>query len=390
MACATYLLVAQQDTPLRGPEALAKLIPVLPVSPRRCFQVTWAAFLYLWTCVANFWVVIDWAYQYRHYSRTKRGESPFFDKIPYALPFSREVLDVYPPDLQARHGKAVAEPVGLGIDGGAPVVILVPAPIVPVRILCHRKAYLQFALTLRKMGYCVVVPDITYFPDAKVRRSVVDLRLALSWVGAHISHYGGDPTRIYLMGFELSAHLISLTLVQEAVVLSHTLLPGNEDAEDAPTLPKGLEIYVPQVRIPQVTGVILLSGISDVVQQYRHQMISGVEHISYLRRHAGPSHTQCQLHSPAQLVLGALGVLDPSFLPPKFLLIHGGMDQVVPFSQSTVFANLLREAKVPEVTLRAYRHLAHTETLLCLLRLPRWRPSPYAALLHADLAAFIS
>ena len=87
------------------------------------------------------------------------------------------------------------------------------------------------------MGYCVVVPDIvsssecaasphsltpaqTYFPSARIKSSVTDLRLVLRWVGSSITRYGGDPHRIHLMGHGLSAHLAMLTLTQEAVVLS--------------------------------------------------------------------------------------------------------------------------------------------------------------------------
>ncbi|CAD6930750.1 unnamed protein product, partial [Tilletia controversa] len=53
-----------------------------------------------------------------------------------------------------------------------------------------RKTYLQLALRLRRLGYCVVVPDITYFPEARIKASIIDLRLVLRWVGANISRYG--------------------------------------------------------------------------------------------------------------------------------------------------------------------------------------------------------
>lgn len=65
-----------------------------------------------------------------------------------------------------------------------------------------------------------LTPRQTYFPAARIKSSVTDLRLVLRWVGSSITRYGGDPHRIHLMGHGLSAHLAMLTLTQEAVVLS--------------------------------------------------------------------------------------------------------------------------------------------------------------------------
>lgn len=89
------------------------------------------------------------------------------------------------------------------------------------------------------MGYCVVIPDVvsgeergshvlavvkgslqTFYPEARVKDSVVDLRLVLRWVGDNCERYGGDMRRIHLLGHGMSAHLAMLTLTQEAVVLS--------------------------------------------------------------------------------------------------------------------------------------------------------------------------
>jgi hypothetical protein len=122
----------------------------------------------------------------------------------------------------------------------APVVVFVPSPIPPLTWTRRRKTYLQLALRLRRMGYCVVVPDVvstvlavdkvqslscsstiqTFYPEARVDASVVDLRLVLRWVADNCEKYGGDPRRINLLGHGMSAHLAMLTLTQEAVVLS--------------------------------------------------------------------------------------------------------------------------------------------------------------------------
>ncbi len=42
----------------------------------------------------------------------------------------------------------------------------------------------------------------------------------LRWTAKNCQRYGGDPSKIYVLGHGLSAHLIMLTISQEAVVLS--------------------------------------------------------------------------------------------------------------------------------------------------------------------------
>ena len=149
---------------------------------------------------------------------------------------------------------------------------------------------------------------------------------------------------------------------------------------------KGLEIYLPQVRLPQLAGVVLVAGLSGVIKGYRHETEQGIEHLSYLRRWTGPSHAQCLLHSPAHLLMESKHVLDASFLPAKFLLIHGGMDTTIPLYHSALLRTLLNDAGVEDVKMRAYRNLKHFEALACLAD----RYPPYARQVLTDVREFIS
>ncbi|WFD42706.1 hypothetical protein MPSI1_001354 [Malassezia psittaci] len=398
IAWTIYLLLAQQDRPshsLMGTPALARLIPFLPLAPWRCWKVAKATLSYLASWLRYSTLARGWLLTYLMYAKERDNENLIYDAIPYAIPFFHQVLDVYPPPRSFRDAKQSKNKTlnHYGTYQGAPVLVLVPTPIVPVRLLSHRKAYLQIAIRLRNSGYCVVVPDIQYYPNASIRDSVGDLRLALSWVGAHIASYGGNPAAIYTMGFGLSAHLVSLTLVQEAVALSQTVAlhtastMGLEDLESRldRSRVQNFESYLPQVRLPQLAGVILVAPLIDVVKGYRHEMALGVEHLSYLRRSTGPTHAQCLSHSPSHLLQESKGSLDASFLPPKFLLIHGGNDRMIPLYHSALFKTLLDEAGVAKVELRAYRTLRHFEALACLA-LPA---SPYASQIFADLRDFI-
>ncbi|WFD29238.1 hypothetical protein MSPP1_000245 [Malassezia sp. CBS 17886] len=405
-----YLLIAQQDRPpysTFGPPSIARLVPFLPLAPVRCLKVIKATSQYLRACAGFTKIAYYWVLKYVHVSRMQANAIPICDSIPYAIPFSRQKLDVYPACAPATpQSDESNEPYGLGIQCGAPVLVFVPTTVPPVAVTSCRKAYLQLALSLQKLGYCVVVPDISYYPHVRIRQSVIDLRLALSWVGAHISSYGGDPARIHVMGFGMSALLVLLMLVQEAVVLSGTLLmncahengtapadatkQGAVAATKRPVSLRNLEIYAPQIRLPQLAGVILLAGISDVVKKYRTEMERGVEHLSLLRRFTGPSHAQCMLHSPLHLLMQSHGMLDASFLPRKFLLIHGGRDTVVPLSHSSLLKTQLNAAGIKHVDLRAYRDLGHTETLTCLFAIPTRAQPSYARNILTDIHAFLS
>ncbi|PKI85367.1 hypothetical protein MVES1_000584 [Malassezia vespertilionis] len=406
-----YLLLAQQDIPsyvAMAPPPLAQFIPFVPFLPYRCYKVTRAIILYTWTCLCNLHVLSDWLQLYVHASKAGEADALYCVSMPYAIPFSdKKKLDIFPvrhkkiPGLSQRNSQQTV-----------PVLVFVPFPIVPLTASSHRKVYLQVARTMSSKSYCVVIPDITYYPKARIRESVVDLRLALSWVGANISSYGGDPSRIYLMGFRNSAHLVLLTLIQEAVVLSRALTTHHHSSSPRQTEKslrnmvqsgdanaaahgalheriKGLEIYVPQVRLPPLAGVVLLAGITDVVKAYQHELDLGIEHISFLRRAVGPAHDVCLLHSPTHLLVESRGILDAAFLPPKFLLLHGGKDAMVSIDHATLLSTLLKDAGVGQVDLRAYRNLGHTDTLTSLLGVLRPNRSSYASQICDDLNKFL-
>lgn len=606
----TYLVLAQADAP-SSHNGANRFLPFLPYSPSKCVKVTWATLIYSATALKlALPAALDWSYRRVMVLGTAAGSAVVKEGILYGSPSPGKRLDVYLPPARSsshhrrqdtntptasmsrstsvqdthhgsrrtrKHSTLFGEPPpAVGPDGrslddnstgdqtqnapnrphtGAPVVVILPSSIPPIPWTGKRKLYLQLALRLRRMGYCVVVPDITFFPEAKVRESIVDVRLVLRWVGDHISRYGGDPEKIHLMGHGLSAHLALLSLTQEAVVLSlqgvlelqaerdrrnaaledqwrqedeerqshsadahHTGSPprptkvagqpspsldsgfdpqaaastsssssaarlrsnrlrqrtssadawvddpvafdhagddedeaaANQDAApgmvmpatpigssaaaratrnlaseleqggvsdaisfpsererakksgsgNAPVdaslldipIPNGLrrvEIYGPEIEIPPIAGLILFSGLSDVIKAFRHESERGVEDLSILRRSSGPSHTSCLLHSPAHLLYASKNLLDPHLLPPKILLVHGGKDEVIPIEQSTLLKTLLVGIGVQHVRLRAYRKLGHVESLACLFLGMGKGFKKYLRMIAQDLEDFI-
>ena len=363
LAWSAYLVVAQSDRPpyaMIGPPSLSKYIPFVPFSPLRCLKVAKIVCEFIWLGVrsmGSFW------YWYSLYKTQKK--SPEYETVLYSLPFSHNCLDIYPPDVGVMSPNAI-------------VLMIVPTSFFPSFISCNRKLYMPMALRMRKLGYCVVVPDISYYPACQIPQSVVDLRLALSWVGAHIFSYKGDPSRIYVMGMGISSELVALTLVQEAAVMSRVVRrqddenkdPSSEEELDRLKFNKLMEIYAPQVRLPSLAGVVLAAGMSDVIKCYLHNVEMGTEHLGMLRRWAGPRQYQCIIHSPTHLLNNTKDKFDPAFLPSNFLLIHGGRDKFVPISQAALLQSLLMEVGVKNVELFACRDLGHYDTLKMLLAYP--------------------
>ncbi len=64
--------------------------------------------------------------------------------------------------------------------------------------------------TLAKQGYVVAIPDYRKYPQVKFPVFVEDAALSLSWVADNIAAYGGDASRIHVVGHSAGAHIGSL------------------------------------------------------------------------------------------------------------------------------------------------------------------------------------
>lgn len=562
-----YLFLAQKDLPATWTNAHRwsprNFCPFLPINPIRCAKVDLAAFRYTVTAFRIiFPAIFDWSYRRIMVIGTTKGSRVVKEGILYGSPSRGKRLDVYlpadAPSISHQHagtdGYRSGQSAPSSSSNGVPVIVVIPSMLGPLTITSKRRLYLQLALRLRRMGYCVVVADITYYPESRIKSSVIDLRLLLRWTAKNCQRYGGDPSKIYVLGHGLGAHLIMLTISQEAVVLSreghldrayererHMLRAkhggadasssslhyrrghggeGEEDeewlksgevrtsgsarrripsgnihsdaldeendepvrlssrttgrrgsgdgrqddanaagdhsavtegwvdeAEDSTSAPPGLvmgattrfdhqhhrhqpssnrnpststtsrkveeaesilssdayrkaeeevgnglrrvEIYEPEVELPAIAGVILLSGISDVIKGFRSESERGLEHLSYLRRATGPSHFNCLIHSPAHLLYAAKNIIDTRLLPPKFLLVHGGKDQVCAVEQSTLLKTLLVGIGVPEIKLRAYRNLGHAESIACLFLGISRSNTRYTRQISEDISSFV-
>jgi len=100
----------------------------------------------------------------------------------------RQALDLYHPD-----GKGLVRPVIIFFYGGS-------------WRTGRRGDYLFVAAALVRRGFVVAVPDYRLYPDVVFPAFLEDCAAAVAWVVAHVAKYGGDPSRVALVGHSAGAY----------------------------------------------------------------------------------------------------------------------------------------------------------------------------------------
>ncbi len=85
-----------------------------------------------------------------------------------------------------------------------------------------RSDYLFVAEALTQRGYVVVIPDYRVYPEVMYPDFLNDGAAATAWTEANIARYGGDPTRIFLMGHSAGAHIAAM------LTLDHSYLTARK------------------------------------------------------------------------------------------------------------------------------------------------------------------
>lgn len=130
--------------------------------------------------------------------------------IPYG-PGPRNAIDIYLPCVPDMHGEheddihpTIKRPVMLFVHGG-------------VWAAGERFHYAPMAVRCAQAGIITAVMSYTLYPEAKVPTMVDEVGAALDWTLENISTYGGDPSRLILVGHSAGAQLSALTLIQRSV-----------------------------------------------------------------------------------------------------------------------------------------------------------------------------
>ncbi len=73
-----------------------------------------------------------------------------------------------------------------------------------------RQDYRFVAQSLAKQGVLVIVPDYRKSPQVAFPEFIEDAARAVAWTRLHAAEYGGDPSRIVLVGHSAGAHIAAM------------------------------------------------------------------------------------------------------------------------------------------------------------------------------------
>ena len=122
--------------------------------------------------------------------------------LPYVAPpqgettNERQSLDVYAPAEGEKH------PVAIWIHGGG------------WRRGDKRGVQLKPAAFVER-GYLFVSITYRFFPEVTIKEMTGDIAKAIRWVHDHAKEYGGDPTRLCVLGHSAGAHLAALVCTDD-------------------------------------------------------------------------------------------------------------------------------------------------------------------------------
>ncbi|WP_144111644.1 alpha/beta hydrolase [Paraburkholderia sp. BCC1886] len=109
----------------------------------------------------------------------------------------RQKLDVYRPAARAPSADPHGRPVVVFFYGGS-------------WQNGSRSSYLFVGAALASRGFVAVVPDYRTWPDTGFPGFVDDAASAVRWARDHAAEFGGDPSRIFLMGHSAGAHIVMM------------------------------------------------------------------------------------------------------------------------------------------------------------------------------------
>lgn len=187
----------------------------------------------------------------------------------------------------------------------------------------RRQDYAWAARAFAAHGFMTIVPDYRLVPEAHFPDFVEDSAAAIAWASKHAAHYGGDPSRLVLVGHSAGAYNAVLLAMDERYL---SAVGASAEA---------------------VRGVVGLAGPYDF---YPFDVAASK---AAFGAYAHPLETQPVTHARA----GA----------PPLLLLHGENDRVVRKRNALSLAEKVQAAG-GEATTIFYPDVDHVQILLALSR----------------------
>jgi acetyl esterase/lipase len=112
----------------------------------------------------------------------------------------------------------------VGADGEAPVVVFAHSgwPTLP-----DKKHFAVIGQMLASRGFVTLIPDFHVFPNCQFPDFVEDLAAATAWARGACGEYGGDPTRLFLVGHSGGAYVSALLALDPQWLAAAGMTPGD-------------------------------------------------------------------------------------------------------------------------------------------------------------------
>ncbi|MDQ3696888.1 MAG: alpha/beta hydrolase [Gemmatimonadota bacterium] len=183
-----------------------------------------------------------------------------------------------------------------------------------------KRDYVLLGNALARRGWIVVVPDSRLYPEALFPAWVEDAARAVRWSRANVARFGGDSTRIVVVGHSSGAHTVAMLALDERYLRRAGLPAG------------------------AVTGFVSLAGPVDTTWTAPD-----------VQRLMGPRDGWPATY-PYNFVDGT---------DPPLLLLHGASDDVVTVGNSVRLAEKIT-SRGGCVRLGVYKGVGHIEIVLAL------------------------
>ncbi|XP_065854609.1 probable isoprenylcysteine alpha-carbonyl methylesterase ICMEL2 [Euphorbia lathyris] len=189
----------------------------------------------------------------------------------------------------------------------------------------------------------IIVACIDYrnFPQGTISDMVTDASQGISFICNHISEYGGDPNRIYLMGQSAGAHISACVLVEQAI----------KEAKGAENI---------SWSVSQIKAYFGLSGGYNLFNLVDHFNNRGLYRSLFLSIMEGEE--SLKQFSP-EVRIEDPGCTNAAPLLPPITLFHGTEDYSIPSASSQAFVEALRRSEVP-AELILFEGKTHTDLFL--------------------------
>ncbi|KAJ4707151.1 Isoprenylcysteine alpha-carbonyl methylesterase ICME [Melia azedarach] len=260
---------------------------------------------------------------------------PGFLKVAYYYFFSSQVRRSIVYGDQPRNRLDLYLPTNS--DGPKPVVVFVTGG---AWIIGYKAWGSLLGRQLAERDIIVACVDYRNFPQGTISDMVKDVSQGISFVCNNITDWGGDPSRIYLMGQSAGAHISSCVLLEQAIKES-----GGESISWS---------------VSQIKCYFGLSGGYNLCNLVDHFHNRGLYRSIFLSIMEGEESLQ-QFSPEVRIKDPSIG--DAISLLPPIILFHGTSDSSIPSDSSKTFVDTLQSLGA-KAELILYKGKTHTDLFL--------------------------